>query len=715
VKTQTTEFNVRGMDCMNCASTIERTVAALTGVEAVRVMLASEKAMVTFDPARIDTTAIRRAIEGHGYACSLLQSDKAQAPGTATPNASRALLSLLGIIVGVLLVVVVLGEWLGLFEAVTERVPWFMWLTAALVGGYPVFHGVIRAALKRRITSHTLMSVGVLAAILVGEWTAALVMVFFMRLGDYTEHFTMAQSRRALKDLTAMAPQTARVLRGGLEQEVPVESVRAGEMVVVRPGERIPVDGDVVSGQATVNQAAITGESMPVEVESGDGVFAATIAQLGSLRVRATRVGVDTTFGRVIKLVEEAETHKSDMQRLADKVAGYYLPVVIVVALLTFILSRNPLATAAVLLVACSCAFAMATPIAMLAAIGAAAKQGLLFKGGKYLELLAKADVLLMDKTGTVTLGRPRLEEVRALGAYSPDEVLTLAAAAERDSEHPLAEAVRAAARARGLKLPEPSTFEAIPGRGVRAKVAGRDVAVGSRRMLPTALDLPEAKALEATGKTLLFVLVDNDPIGILATADTLRPEVPDALAKVRALGLKHIELLTGDNARTAAAIAEPLGIGYQAALLPEDKIRIVKEHQAKGRTVVMIGDGVNDAPALAQAEVGIAMGAAGTDIALEAAHIALMRDDWGLVPEAFAIARRTMRVVKGNLGFTIAFNAVGLTLAAFGFLPPVFAAAAQSLADLGILGNSSRLLRQGRHATQAEQPATLTPARLDA
>jgi len=696
MKAQTAEINVRGMDCANCASTIERAVASLPGALAVHTVLASEKVVVTFDPARVDAAAISRVIEGEGYACSLAPGDKAQ-PGAATPTASRAVLTLFGLAAGVLLLAVVLGEWLGLFERITGQVPWFAWLAAILIGGYPVFRGVVRAALGRRITSHTLMTVGLLAALAVGEWTAALLVVFFMRVADYTERFTAMQARRALRDLTAMAPQTARVLREGLEHEVSVAEVGVGEIVVVRPGERIPVDGEVVWGQATVNQAAITGEAMPVEVEGGSQVFAATLAHLGSLCVRADRIGEDTTFGRVVRLVSEAETNRAEVQRLADKVAGYYLPAVSGVALLTFILSRDPLATAAVLLVACSCAFAMATPIAMLASIGAAAKRGLLIKGGKYLELLAKADVLLLDKTGTVTLGRPRITDVYPFGSATTDELLTLAAAAERDSEHPLAEAVRSEARVRGLVLPEVTRFEAVPGQGVRAELAGAVVAVGSRRMLSEALNTPEAEALEAAGKTLLFVLKDGELVGLLAAADTLRPEVPRALEQLRALGVRHIELLTGDNARTAAAIAAPLNIGYQADLLPEDKIGIVRQHQAAGRTVVMVGDGVNDAPALAQAEVGIAMGAAGTDVALEAAHVALMRDDWLLVPEVFALARRTMRVVAGNLAFTIAFNTAGLTLAAFGFLPPVVAAAAQALPDLGILGNSSRLLRPKR------------------
>jgi Cd2+/Zn2+-exporting ATPase/Cu+-exporting ATPase len=486
------------------------------------------------------------------------------------------------------------------------------------------------------------------------------------------------------------------VLREGLEHEVPVSDVSVGEIVVVRPGERIPVDGEVVWGEATVNQAAITGEAMPVEVAPRDMVFAATIAELGSLRVRATRVGEETTFGRVVKLVEEAERNRAEVQRLADKVAGYYLPVVVGVALATLLISRNPLATAAVLLIACSCAFAMATPIAMLASIGAAAKRGLLIKGGKYLELLAKADVLLLDKTGTVTLGRPQLTDIHPVGTIAAEALLALAAAAERDSEHPLAQAVRAAAQARGLKLPEPSGFTALPGRGVRAVIGGSSVAVGSRRILPEGYAVPAAaQALEADGKTVLYVLKDGELIGLLAAADTLRPEVPAAIGQLRTFGLTHIELLTGDNARSAEAIAAQLGIRYRAELLPEDKIAIVKAHQAAGHTVVMVGDGVNDAPALAQADVGIAMGAAGTDVALEAAHVALMRDDWWLVPEVVAIARRTMRVVAGNLGFTVAFNVVGLTLAALGYVPPVVAAAVQALPDLGILGNSSRLLRQ--------------------
>jgi Cd2+/Zn2+-exporting ATPase/Cu+-exporting ATPase len=465
--------------------------------------------------------------------------------------------------------------------------------------------------------------------------------------------------------------------------------------VIVRPGDKIAVDGEVISGQATIDQSAITGESMPVEAANGTHVYAATIAKLGSLRVRADRIGLDTTFGRVVKMVEEAEAHRADVQQLADKFSAWYLPIVAALGALTFLISRNPLSTAAVLLVACSCSFALATPVAMLASVGASAKRGLLIKGGKYLELLARADVLLLDKTGTLTLGRPQVTDVVSLNGFSRSEILSLAASVERYSEHPLAEAVRTLARDENISLMEPKDFEAVPGQGVRAMLGEHRVAIGNRRMIPSGESLPIAADLEAQGKTLLFMESENKLVGVLAAADTLRPEVPAALREMHAFGIRHIELLTGDNERTASALAEKLGVSCRANLLPENKIDVVKEYQAKGHVVVMIGDGVNDAPALAQADVGIAMGAAGTDIAIEAAHIALMREDWNLVPDVWKIAQRTMRIVKMNLVFTTVYNVVGLALAAMGILPPVLAAAAQSLPDIGIMGNSARLLRQ--------------------
>lgn len=698
VKPQTIEVPIQGMDCAECTRHVQHAIAALPGVQGVEVYLASEKAVVRLDPKQVDLPAIRRAVEGAGYKAPE-RLERGQATLETTGVGRRLSLLLAGLFI-LILVGVVLGEWLGWFEWLNERLPWWAGLGLVLALGYPVLRNVVRATLKGQVLSHTLMTLGVVAALLVQEWMTALMVVFFMRVGDFVERFTAGRARQAVGELARMAPQTARVEREGNEIELPAEQVGPGEIVIVRPGEVIPVDGEVVGGAAAVNQAAITGEALPVEAGPGTQVYAASLAISGSLRVRTQRSGRATVFGQVIHLVEEAELQKAPVERMADKFSAYYLPVVAGVAALTFAIGRDPLATAAVLVVACSCAFALATPLAMLASVGAAARRGVMIKGGKYLELLARAEVVLIDKTGTLTLGRPEIADRWVVDPVLFDEqqILSYAASAERYSEHPLAEAVREAARGRGLALGEPEQFEAIPGRGVRAVVNGRLVEVGKEEM--GSLTMTEQArqwkaAQEGLGRSVLLVRVDGELTGMLAAADRLRDEAPAAIEELRALGIEQIELLTGDNEGAAAELAGRLGVDYRAGLLPQDKIQIVKDYQARGKVVVMVGDGINDAPALTQAEAGIAMGAAGSDLAIEAAHVALMREDWRLVPDLLRIARRTMGVVRGNIAFTAVYNLAGLSLAAFGLLPPVLAAAAQSLPDLIILGNSARLIRQ--------------------
>jgi len=699
---QTLELPVAGMDCAACARKAQRALMRVPGVQSADVLLNAEKAVIQFDTGLATPDALRATIEKVGF--SVPQAVSAAAPEGETPPdhvlqakaLQRQLFATLGLLFGAILFVVVMGEGLGLFEALTARVPWWAGFAAVLVFGYPIFKDVAKSTLRREVTSHTLMTVGAIAALAIGQWTTAAIVVFFMRIGEFTERFTSERARKLLKEMTALVPQTARVMRDGVEREVAIEAVVPGDVVLVRPGERVPVDGVVLEGQATLDQAAITGESMPVEAEAGDKVYAATLARLGHVKLRAERIGRDTTFGRALQLVEDAEANRGKVQRVADRFSAWYLPVVATIALLTWLLSGNLLATVAVLVVACSCSFALATPIAMMASVGAAARQGLLIKGGKVIEALVKCDVMLVDKTGTLTTGQPRITDVVALGAFDEARLLQLAATAERHSEHPLAEAVRRLSAERGQPGSEPARFEALPGRGVRAQVDGHTVDVGHRRLLVDGNSIAAADAaqrLEAQGKTLLFVSVDGQLAGLFAAQDTLRPEVADALAAVRASGIQRIELLTGDNERTASAIAGPLGLGFRANLLPEDKIGIVRELQRQGHRVVMVGDGVNDAPALAQAEVGIAMGG-GTDVAMEAAHIVLMREDWRLVAEAVQIARRTMGVVRTNIAFTALYNLAGLSLAAFGLLPPIYAAALQSIPDIGILANSSRLIR---------------------
>ncbi len=695
-ETQTLDVRVEGMDCAECTQHVRHAIASLPGVQHVEVYLASERATVELDPRRVDLDAIRKAVAGAGYRVPE-SAEVAPAPDSTRERAfgRRIGLLLIGVIAFVLFVVVG-GEWLGLFERLNAFVPLPIGIALVVAAGFTAFRNVWRATLRRQITAHHLMTLGVIAALAVGQWVTALVVVLLMHVGDYVEHFTTERARRAVKDLAALAPATARVERDGGEVDIPADQVRVGETVIVRPGEQIPVDGEVVDGRATINQAAITGEPLPVDAGPGSQVYAATIAELGHLRVRATKVGRDATFGKVVRMVEEAEAKRGPVQTAADRFSAIYLPIIAGIAALTFIISGNPLATAAVLVVACSCSFALATPIAMLASIGAAARRGLLIKGGQYIETLARADVLLIDKTGTLTLGQPRISEIIPVdGIYDRDGLLSFAASAERYSEHPLAQAVRDAALRHNLQLREPAEFEALPGQGIRARIDGRTVLVGNRGYVVDGAAIEGWPDASPNGNTTLYVAIDDRPAGILLAADTMRFEVPDALEELRELGIRHIEVLTGDNERTAAALAGSLGIAYRANLLPEDKIRIVREYQAQGKTVVMIGDGVNDAPALAQADVGVAMAVAGAAVAVEAAHVSLMREDWRLAPELFRIARRTMRVVKMNLAFTTVYNIVGVSLAAFGILPPVLAAAAQSIPDLGILGNSARLLRQ--------------------
>jgi Cd2+/Zn2+-exporting ATPase/Cu+-exporting ATPase len=707
---QTTEVPIQGMDCAECTRHVQHAIAELPGVESVQVYLASEKAVIQHQPGSADITAIRKAVSSVGYSVPQTSEDS-----PAPSQYAKPLLTLLAVLFGVIIFVALIGEGLGFFETLTVYIPWPIGLAIIILIGYPAFIKVIRATLNRQIIAHSLMSIGVLAALVVGEWPTAAVVAFFMRVGDYVESFTTDRARRAVKDLSALAPQTARLVRDGAELEVPLGQVQVGEITVIRPGEQIPVDGEVISGHATIDQATITGESMPIEAGPGTHVYAATLASQGSLQVRATQIGPDSTYGKVIKLVEEAEAHQGDIQRLADKFSTYYLPVVFGVAILTFLIGRDPMATAAVLVVACSCAFALATPIAVLASVGAGAQKGVLIKGGKYLEILPSADVMLIDKTGTLTLGKPQITDIVPIFTESnpqdhdptiqeeiPDpqaRILALAASAERYSEHPLAEAVRQAASQRALHIEEVDEFEAIPGMGIRARLNGSTVTVGNQKLIERttgqALELSESSELQAQGKSLLYVALDQNPIGFLAAADTLRQDVHEAIQAARSMGIDHIELLTGDNQRSAATLADELGIPFRAELLPEDKISIVKDYQTNGHTVIMVGDGVNDAPALAQADVGIAMGAARHGIAMEAAHVILMRQDWGLIPDVLHIAKRTTRVVKGNIVFTLIYNTLGLTLAAFGYLPPILAAAAQSIPDLVILGNSSRLLRQ--------------------
>ena len=686
----TLRLYVGGMCCSEEAEQIEAACSRIAGVADAHALVAAERVDVTFDPAEAAPEDIRRAITGAGF--SVIEE-----PGLAATSASAGwplVLLVFGVIVAV-----GIGEVTGVFNRVLEPLPWWLPALALVALGWRVLWAVVMSAREGRVTGHTLMTVGAIAAAAAGEWSTAALLVFFMRFADWVEERTTERSRGALRALTALRPLRARVLGADGEREVDPEEIRSGDLIVVRPGERIAVDGEIVEGRAPVDEGPITGESVPVDKTPGDTVFAATVVQAGVLRIRATRVGSDTTFARIVQLVEEAESHRAPVQRFADRFAAYYLPGVLVVAGATFLLTGEALRSVAVLAVACACAIVMATPVVVLAGVGNGARRGLLVKGGIALEQLARVDTVVFDKTGTLTEGRPQLTGLAGFDGLGDGEMLAAAAALAADSEHPLARAVVRAAVARKLVVERADDVRPLPGRGIEGRIRGVDWLLGTRRLLAergitNAPEIEERASLwEAEGRTVSFLARGGQACGLVALADVARPEAASAIAALRRLGVQRLLLLTGDNERVAARVAAQLGIEFRAGLLPQDKTDAIAQLQAEGAVVMMVGDGINDAPALSQADVGVAMGAAGTAAAVEAADVALMRDDLALVGEALVLGRRSARTIRQNLGFTGVYNLLGVGLAALGVLPPVWAAAAQILPDVGVMLNSSRLL----------------------
>jgi len=715
-------FRLTGLDCADCAEKVERAVAGMPGVAEARVNFGAGTLTVT-PAASADVENLRgrviAQVRAAGY--DVLPADDAQLRTSGLrafiAGNRRARWTL---VAGALLLAglaLAAGYQLAAGPALLEIVANLFFVAATLVAGVHVARaGLAMLRATRAPDMNALMSVAALGAILIGEPAEGATAMVLFGVGNALEAFTLDRARQGIRRLVDLSPRQASRLHGDHEHRVPVESLEPGDVVRVRPGERIPADGDVVAGTSAVDQAPITGESVPVDKAPGDTVYAGTINGYGLLDIRVTKRAQDTTLARLIHLVEEAQAQRAPSQRWVDVFARRYTPAMMLGAVLValvppFLLGGDPaewVRRALVLLViACPCALVISTPVSIVAAIGAAARRGVLFKGGAHLEAAGRIRAVALDKTGTLTVGRPAVIDVVPLNGRTTAEVLALAAAVESGSEHPLARAVVDEARRRGLKVRPATSFQALAGRGAQAQVGGHRYLVGSHALFEEALPhgatiCRQLEALEAQGKTAMLVghaedCAEGPPevVGLIALADTLRPEAHAAVAALKAAGVQHTVLLTGDNARTAQAIAAQAGVDEaRANLLPADKVTAVEELLARHETVAMVGDGVNDAPALARATVGITLGTAGTDVALETADIALMGDDLTRLPFAIQLSRATRRIIAQNIALALTIKALFLVLALGGLATLWMAVFADVGASLLVTLNGMRLLR---------------------
>ncbi len=596
---------------------------------------------------------------------------------------------------GLLLIMIVLSA----FDAVNEALGYDLALVPLVMAGGQILWSTLKATIEtRKITAGILVVIAMFATAYIHDYLAAAIVGWMMIVGESIEALTLEKTRNAVRELIKLTPVAATVRRGEEWIAVSLNEVTKEDIVLVRPGERIPVDGVVTKGDAAVNEAPITGESMPVDKTAGALVFAGTISESGALEIRVAKVGADTTLGQIIRVVKAAQDNKGNTQRIADKFAGYFTPIILILAAAVYLLTGELIRAVTILVIACPCALVLATPTAVVASVGNAAKRGALIKGGITLETAGRVTTVLLDKTGTLTTGKPSVVAIKGFGDRTDNEVLAMAASTEQKSAHPIARAILEKARAEGVPLSPAEDFSIETGRGVRALVNGMDVEVGNKRIVVGEIsgEIQDfLTAHESRGETVLLVTVNKSGVGCIAIADTVRETASRAIAILREGGIKNIVMLTGDNPAAAKAVAKEAGItGYYAGLLPQDKLNIVREFQKRGEVVAMIGDGINDGPALAVADIGIAMGAAGTQVAIEASDIALMGDKLLMVPEILGISRRALQIIKQNIWvFAVGVNLAGIILGSMGIIKPIMAAIIHNAASIAVVGNSARML----------------------
>ena len=717
-----------GMTCVNCAQTIEKTLRDVDGVISASVNFAAEKAIVRYNPEVVTLAALKKAVSDAGYQ-ALFTSELAQdTEREAREHELRRLKLLLIFSFSLAIPTFILSMVTPLGDRANNLVLLALATPVQFFVGWQFYVGTYKAFRNRRSNMDTLIALGTSAAYIYSLLviistetfgkhvyfdTAALIISIIL-LGRYLEARAKGRTSEAIRKLIGLQAKTARILVAGREVEVPVEEVAVGDIVVVRPGEKMPVDGIVTEGTSAVDESMLTGEPMPVDKKEGDSVVGATINKNGFLKFQATKVGKDTVLAQIIRLVERTQGSKAPIQRLADSVAGVFVPVVIGIAVLTFLVwyfiggeSFTFALTAfiSVLVIACPCALGLATPTAIMVGTGKGAQNGILIKSAEALELAHRAKVIVFDKTGTLTTGKPVVTDTVAVNGFAQSEVLRLAAVAEKGSEHPLGEAIVDASKSGSQELPDPEAFESLAGRGVVARVEGKEILLGNRALM--AENSVESRSfedkiqeLESYGKTVMLMSVDRKLVGLIAVADTLKEDAAEAIRNLHQMGIETI-MITGDNRRTAHAIARRVGIEkVLAEVLPEDKAEELRRLQANGQVVAMVGDGINDAPALAQSDVGIALGS-GTDIAMETGTVVLVRGDLAGVVEALKLSRYTIRKIRENLFWAFFYNVAGIPIAAgvlypvFGLLlDPVIAAAAMGFSSVSVVTNSLLMSR---------------------
>ncbi|UOE92745.1 heavy metal translocating P-type ATPase [Alkalihalobacillus sp. LMS39] len=721
VPVQKAEFQIKGMTCAACSSRIEKVIGKVEGVESIQVNLPLERGAVTYYQGVVTKDTIFEKIEDIGFQAVAEQKRNETNEKKTDELSAQRLKFFIALFFSIPLFITMIDHF------VTSRMVlphWLMngylqWALATPVqfyAGWQFYRGAYHALKNKGANMDVLVAMGTSAAYFYSVWlvlqgeiylffeTSAIIITLIL-LGKLLEARAKGKTSEAIRSLIQLQAKKATIIVDGTEQEVDIEAVKIGDILLVKPGEKVPVDGVIASGYSSIDESMVTGESIPVDRTVGDTVIGATINKHGSFTMEATRVGKDSTLAQIIKIVEEAQTSKAPIQRLVDKISGYFVPIAVSIAVLSFVLwyfflgatfQEALINFTAVLVIACPCALGLATPTSIMVGTGRGASHGILFKGGEQLETAHKADTILFDKTGTLTKGKPELTNIVTTGTMNENQILTIAAALEKQSEHPLGQAIVKAAEK--LELPEVQQFEAVPGRGIKGIVNEKLVLIGTRRFL-TENDLniskiePIATELEEQGKTAMFISVEQEVAGVMAVADQIKDTAKQAVTLLAEQGFE-LYLITGDNARTAKAIAAEVGItNVFAEVLPEEKASKVEQLKGEGKRVIMVGDGINDAPALALADVGIAIGT-GTDVAIEAADITLMNEDLRSVAEAVRLSKLTIRNIKQNLFWAFLYNSIGLPIAAAGLLAPWIAGAAMAFSSVSVVSNALRLKR---------------------